>query len=86
MLSEIGYQIYWGLVAPVLRIVFFFLEDRFPDVFQPLNDVKEFSGQRDGKITLLHKQIYEYKFSEQFRQKPEKKLVSDYRHPSYKAG
>lgn len=86
MFEEIGYQFYWVLIAPFLRVVFSFLESRFPNYFQPLNDVSEFSGQRDGKMTLLHKQVYQYKFSEQFNRKTEKKLVSEYRHPSYNAG
>jgi len=86
MFEEIGYQFYWGLVAPVLRVVFSVLESRFPNYFQPLNDVSEFSGQRDGKMILLHRQVYQYKFSEQFNRSPAKKLVSEYSHPSYKAG
>jgi len=86
MFEEIGYQFYWGLVAPALRVVFSFLENRFPKYFQPLYDVSEFSSQSDGKMTLLYRKVFEYKFSEQFSQKPTKKLVSEYRHPSWNAG
>jgi hypothetical protein len=62
------------------------LEKKFPNSFEPLNDVSKFSGQHDGKMVLLHKQVFEYRFSEQFTRNPEKKLVSEYVHPSYKAG
>ena len=84
MVEEIGYQFYWSFVAPVLRVIFCFLENRFPNYFQPLNSDISFSGQRDGKMTLLHRQVYEYKYSEQFCREPKKKLVSEYRHPSFR--
>lgn len=86
MFDEINYQFYWSFIAPVLRAVFAFFENCFPNYFLPLYDVIEFSGRRYGKMTLLSRQVYQYKFSEQFRQKPEKKLVSEYYHQSYNGG
>ena len=81
MFQEVGYSFYWFFVAPVLRVIFRFLEDRFPDYFEPLYEVVELSGRLDGKMTLLYRDVFEYDFSEQFSQMPNKRLISKYRHP-----
>lgn len=86
MFEKIGNAFYWELVAPVLRFVFSILEKRFPESYHPLNDISEFSGQRNGKMVLLHRKVFEYKFSEQYSKEPKKKLVEEYVDPTFNAG